>query len=205
MIILTREEIDSLEHLKRVNLINSISGYKSANLIGSADNKGVNNLAVFSSVTHFGSNPPILGMVTRPTSVARHTYDNIKEMGFYTINHIHEDFIEHAHQTSAKYEDGISEFTECGLSPMYGAMHKAPYVVESNIGIGMKFLEEYHIKANGTILILGEIVEIMMSKNYINEEGDLDLNMAGTVAISGLNHYHKPNNIGSFPYARPKK
>lgn len=203
MIILTKEDLDSLEHLNRVNLINSISGYKSANLIGTTDKKGVNNLAIFSSVTHFGSNPPILGMVTRPTSVSRHTYDNLKELGYYTINHVHQDFIEHAHQTSARYDQSKSEFKECGLSPMYGTIHKAPYVVESNIGIGMKYLEEYEIKANGTILIIGEIVEILMTDNFIDKDGNLNLDDAGTVTISGLNHYHKPSKIGSFPYAKP--
>ncbi len=111
----TREQIDNLHHIYKINLINSISGYKSANLIGTKSNDGIPNVAVFSSVVHYGSSPPILGFVLRPTTVNRNTYDNIKENGFYTINHIHEEIIEDAHHTSAKYPANISEFDKTDL------------------------------------------------------------------------------------------
>ena len=55
------EQIENLDKIFRINLINSCSGYKSANLIGSISDNGVKNLAVFSSITHLGSNPPLLG------------------------------------------------------------------------------------------------------------------------------------------------
>ncbi len=51
------EEIDKMDYLYRINLINSCSGFKSANLIGTKSNSGETNVAVFSSVTHLGSNP----------------------------------------------------------------------------------------------------------------------------------------------------
>ena len=83
------KDIDALEKLYRINLINSCSGFKSANLIGSISKKGEENVAVFSSVTHIGSHPPLLGFFCRPTTVTRHTYENIKETGVFTLNHIH--------------------------------------------------------------------------------------------------------------------
>ena len=54
-------QIEKLEKIYRVNLMNSCSGYKSANLIGTISNNGQYNLAVFSSIVHLGSNPPLLG------------------------------------------------------------------------------------------------------------------------------------------------
>ena len=69
----------------KINLINSCSGFKSANLLGSISNEGVSNVAVFSSVIHLGSNPPTLGFILRPTTVPRDTYKNIKESGVFTI------------------------------------------------------------------------------------------------------------------------
>ena len=89
MATITRTDIDAMEKLYRINLINSCSGYKSANLIATQSSDGFTNVAVFSSVTHLGSNPPLLGFVTRPAFVPRNTYENIKETGIYTINHIH--------------------------------------------------------------------------------------------------------------------
>ena len=97
----------------------------------------------------------------RPVSVERHTYYNIKETGFFTINQIHKDIFKQAHQTSARYDKDVSEFDACGLTPEFTEIVKAPYVKESKIKIGLKFLEEHEIKSNGTIFIVGEIIELL--------------------------------------------
>jgi hypothetical protein len=60
-----QKDIASLDHLYRINLINSSSGFKSANLIATKSKEGISNVAVFSSVIHLGSNPPLLGFLTR--------------------------------------------------------------------------------------------------------------------------------------------
>ena len=70
--------IAEMDKIYRLNLINSITGYKSAQLIGTQNNAGATNLAVFSSVIHLGSNPPLIGFILRPTTVPRHTFANLK-------------------------------------------------------------------------------------------------------------------------------
>ena len=79
MTFFTNKDIQEFEHLYKINLVNSLSGYKSANLIGTLSKEGKENLAVFSSVVHLGSSPPILGFILRPTTVPRDTYKNIRE------------------------------------------------------------------------------------------------------------------------------
>ena len=74
-------DLDGLSKIYRLNLINSITGYKSANLIGTQSLNGKTNLAIFSSVIHLGSNPALIGFVLRPTTVPRHTYSNLKATG----------------------------------------------------------------------------------------------------------------------------
>ena len=60
------KQISEFSKVYRLNLINSITGYKPANLIGSKSTKGKTNLAIFSSVVHLGSKPPLIGIITRP-------------------------------------------------------------------------------------------------------------------------------------------
>ena len=72
---MTRDDLDELEQRYRANLINSLSGFKSAVLLGSSDGK-TNNLAIISSVVHVGANPPLLGMIMRPHTVQRDSLDN---------------------------------------------------------------------------------------------------------------------------------
>ena len=201
----TRDQINDLEKIKKINLINSCSGYKSANLIGTISKDGITNVAVFSSVTHLGSNPPTLGFILRPTTVPRDTYKNILESGVFTINHIFENIIEDAHHTSAKYEEVISEFDITGLEDEYYNDCIAPFVKGSPVQMEMKFIEEYHIKSNNVIHIIAEIKNLYVKDDILKEDGFLDLAKGKVAAINGLDAYAIADNNTRFNYQRPKK
>ena len=200
---ITKEEILKFEKLYRADFVNSLSGFKSANLIGTISVEGKTNLAIFNSVIHVGANPPLMGFLMRPVSVERHTYNNIKETGYFTINHINKEIFKQAHQTSASYEKDISEFDACGLTPEYTETIKAPYVKESKIKIGLKFVEENEVKFNGTIFIVGEIQEIILPDEVVLTDGFIDIEKAGTITISGLDSYHETKRIARLSYAKP--
>ena len=201
----TRDQINNLEKIKKINLINSCSGYKSANLIGTISKEGITNVAVFSSVTHLGSNPPTLGFILRPTTVPRDTYKNILESGVFTINHIFENIIEDAHHTSAKYEEVISEFDITGLEDEYYNDCIAPFVKGSPVQMEMKFIEEYHIKSNNVIHIIAEIKNLYVKDDILKKDGFLDLAKGKVAAINGLDAYAIADNNTRFNYQRPKK
>ncbi len=202
---LSINEIEQMDHLYKINLMNSISGYKPANLIATKSNDGVTNVAVFSSVVHYGSSPAILGFVLRPTTVVRNTYDNIKKTGYYTINAISESIIDDAHHTSAKYPSEVSEFDKTNLTEAYKDNFYAPFVAESPLQIGMKFLEEHPIKANGTILILGEVADLYFEKSMLSDDGFLNLSKEKIAAINGLDTYMIADKFKRLSYQRPKK
>ena len=201
-----RISLDDIKHMERryrATLINTITGFKSANLIGTLDTDGLPNVAIFNSCVHIGANPPLIGFIMRPLTVPRQTYENIRALGQYTINHVHVDFYEQAHQSSAKYAKGVSEFEATGLTTEYSDSIKAPYVKESKIKLGMEYVEEYEIKANGTILIIGKILEILIPEQHLEEDGFVDLGKAGSTAVTGLESYFKAELMGRRPYARP--
>ncbi|MFK7953119.1 MAG: flavin reductase family protein [Ekhidna sp.] len=200
---LTRLDIQHLERKKRLNIVNSVSGIKPANLIGTISNAGNTNLAIFSSIFHLGSDPALLGFITRPTGdVPRHSYKNIMENGFFTINQVTTSIIEKAHYTSAKVDRSISEFAKCGLTEEFISDFKAPFVKESNLKLGMKFEEEIPIKINGTILMIGSIEHLIMPDEAVNDKGYINLEQIDAAGISGLNSYYSLSHIESFPYAR---
>jgi flavin reductase (DIM6/NTAB) family NADH-FMN oxidoreductase RutF len=203
---LNKNGIHQLERRKRLNLVNSLTGIKPANLIGTRSLAGEPNLAIFSSVVHLGSDPGLLGFILRPDAeVRRHTYENIKESGFYTINHVHRSFIENAHYTSAKFEKDVSEFKMCRLTEEYLHDFQAPYVQESKLKMGLKFIEELHIAANDTTLIVGEIQHLYIPEEIMDDKGGCDLSLLDDVGISGLNTYYALEKIAWFPYARPNE
>ena len=129
----------------RLNLINSITGYN-RQFDRHKINSGEENVAIFSSITHLGSNPALLHFTLRPNTVPRDTYKNIKENKVFTVNHVTLRQIEQAHHTSAKYDENISEFDQTQLESDYRLDWQAPYVKGSPICLGCRYLNEYLIK-----------------------------------------------------------
>ena len=198
-------DFSELDNLYRINLINSCSGYKSANLLGTISTEGNTNVAVFSSVTHLGSNPPTIGFILRPTTVPRNTYKNIKETGVFTINHIFENIIEDAHHTSAKYPEEISEFDMTNLQIEIKENCMAPFVKNSPIQMQMKFMEEVYIKSNDVLMIVSQIEQLYIQDNLLQEDGFVNLSKGKVATINGLDGYSIPNLKTRFEYQRPKK
>ena len=198
----TSAEINKLERFYRANLINSISGYKPANLFGTFSKSGVPNLALFTSIVNIGANPPLIGFIQRPVGEFSHTYKNIIRSGYYTINHVHESFVENAHFTSAKFPENVSEFKACQLTQEQLAEFNAPFVKESRIKIGMKFVQEFPIELNHTILMIGRIEHLFIQQDAILDDGNVNLTRVKNVCTSGLENYHKVSPLASFPYAQ---
>jgi flavin reductase (DIM6/NTAB) family NADH-FMN oxidoreductase RutF len=192
--------ISKLDRFYRSNLINSITGFKSLNLLGTLDPKGISNLAIFSQVFHVGADPALLGILFRPNQGSLHSLSNIENTGFFTLNHILPEFISKAHWTSAKWE--ISEFEGVGLTEEYLGDFKAPFVKESEIKIGLSFEEKHHLKINGTTLVIGRINVIQIPDSVLSGDGFVNLQSAKSVAGIGLDGYFFENQITRFSYAK---
>ncbi len=202
---INKNQIEQLEKQNKVHLINSLGGFKSVALVGTTDKNGNENLAIFSSFFHIGANPPLIGMIFRPSPPERDSLYNILETGFYTINHINESIYKQAHQTSARYDKSISEFEKTNLKSEYKNDFFAPFVVESNIQLGIEFKEKIEISANNTIMIIGEIIQIYIPENCLHDDGFINLEKANTITCSGLDSYHKTLQLDRLSYAKPHK
>ena len=195
------EDILGFEKRYRTNLINCLAGFKSLNLIGTANAEGVPNLGLYSQVIHVGANPPLQGVLFRPAVVPRHTLENIYATRQFTLNHVHEGFYQKAHWTSARWDE--NEFDAVGLTPEYAVSAKAPYVKESRISALLEFQERHMIQVNQTTLVVGKVLELHIDDGLIGEDGFLDLEGAGSLTVAGLDSYHKTERIARLSYAKP--
>lgn len=85
-----KQEIADSDCITRLKIINSVTGIKPANLTGKICDNGKTNFAVFSSVVHLGSIPPLFGFIAKPqTKKVGHTFQNIGRNSQYTFYHIH--------------------------------------------------------------------------------------------------------------------
>ncbi len=201
----TTKDVSAMESRHRARFINSLSGYKSANLIGTKSHQGHENVSIVSSVFHLGADPALVGFISRPNTTERHTVENIKQTEYYTINAVPLDSVVQAHQTSARYPQHISEFEATKLTPHYSADFYAPYVLESPMRFGVMVREIKHLDINGTDLVIGEIVEIHVEESAIMSDGYIDIESMDIVSVTGLDSYHVSQRLYRLSYAKTDK
>ncbi len=196
-------QLQALDKVFRLNLVNSCTGFKSANLIVTKGTQNL-NVAVFSSVVHLGSDPAMLGFILRPTTVPRNTYKNMLDHGFFTVNHITKAMVEDAHHTSANYPETVSEFDQTNLEPEFDDNFEVPFVKASPVQLYCQYLNSYEIAENNTLFIVAKILNIKAKESILQADGVLNLAAAEVVAINGLSAYAETNLYKSLAYQRPK-
>ena len=91
------------------------------------------------------------------------------------------------------------------MVPEYKNNWYAPYVKDSPISLGCRYLNEYEIKENGCLLIVAAIEQIFIQEDLLMEDGWVDLTKGSVMAINGLDGYTLPQLEKRLEYARPKQ
>ncbi len=199
----TPSDLQAMDRYVRANFVNCLSGFKPAALIVSQDKNGLSNVALFNNMVHLGADPALIGFINRPREATPHTLGNIESTGFYTINHINPSQISAAHQTSAKYPTGVSEFERVELVEQFRPEFSIPFVEGSPAQIGLRLVEIVPIQQNGTYLVIGELQCAFLEEAHVSADGFVDLAEAGAVSTLGLQGYYQPKFIQKEGYARP--
>ena len=91
------EDILGLDQRYRATFMNSISGFKSLQMVATKNSLGKSNIALFNSIFHVGANPPYIGFVVRPNGDQHETLSNILSEKHYTLNNVLESNFAAAH------------------------------------------------------------------------------------------------------------
>jgi len=201
--ILTEADYQGMEKLARVQLATSLPGPKPISLVGTRGLDGRANLAPFSSITHLGSSPLLIGIVTRPATVDRHTLRNILDTKSWTLNQVTETTYQQAHQCSARYPNNVSEFDAAGLTELTYEGITAPFVAQCPIRYALTLEDVIDIPTNNTKLIVGKVTLIDLPDSSLSSAGDLDLSALGSIASTALDTYLSISPLAKLPYAKP--
>lgn len=199
---INRDHISVMEKRFRTTFINSLPGYKCLQLLGTVSEGGITNLGLFNSVFHLGADPALIGMIFRPDGDDHDSLKNIIQTREYTLNNVLPEWFKHAHQTSARFPSGHSEFEPCGFKESYLEDFKAPFVAQSSIQIGLEMRELIDISINNTKMLIGEIVHVSMDDSILESDGNVDHLKAGTVTVTGLDSYFTTSHLGRLAYAK---
>ncbi len=196
--------IKNWDRFYRTHFVNSLSGFKSVSLIGTVNKKGQTNLAIFCNIVHVGADPALIGFINRPIEAAPHTIKNIEATNAYTINHIDVSMIDAAHQTSAKYAAGESEFDAVGLTAEWKTNCQAPFVLESKVKYSLTLVEIIPIAINKTFLVIGALQDVYVEEQILQSDGFLQIEKVHSVCSLGIDGYYETNLLKRLPYAKVK-
>ena len=203
---LDRAGIEGLPQRYRARFVNSLSGFKSANLVGTASSSGASACCMVSSVVHLGSNPALMGVVFRPPGEDAHNYRNLTQSGCFTLSHVTDAFYQQAHQTSARFAKGVSEFEAVGLTPHWHQTDGEPVPSASCGRVSCQDgpdRKEDLLLPNGCRFVMGAVEWVDFDSRAQAEDGFLDLSETGTMCIGGLDAYHTAQRTSRLSYAKP--
>jgi len=198
----TKANWSAWPHRKKVAFINSVSGFRNAFLLSTKSEDGVSNLSLVTNVFHVGAEPALIACLIRPDTVTRDSLNNIRKNKVCTLNHVCEDILEQAHQCSARFDAGVSEFLEVGLNEEESALG-VPYVKESKIKLALKLVEEKSL-VNKTHLLVFSIEEISMPSDIVDDDGCVRCDKVSSIAACGLYEYYSTVKVAKFNYAKVK-
>ncbi len=69
--------------------------------------------------------------------------------------------------------------------------------------MAVQLAQRIDLQVNGTILLIGKILDVYLPDEIVGSDGFIDLEAAGTVTLSGLDAYHHTQKIARLSYAKP--
>ncbi len=106
-----------------------------------------------------------------------------------------------------KHQPGMAEvfrnLRKLVLIEMYRPSCNAPFVANALVKIAMKLEDNIPIPLNGTLLIVGSVMQVDIDASMVGSDGFVALSEAEVLISQGLDAYFVSKAIGRLPYAKP--
>jgi flavin reductase (DIM6/NTAB) family NADH-FMN oxidoreductase RutF len=163
--------------------------------VSSVDAAGVRNLAPFSYFMAITDTPPTIAFSCSAREAGKKdTLRNIEASGEFVVNIVDDDCADRMNLSSGEYPPDVDEFAVTRLTPLPGAVVKAPRVAEAPINMECRAVQVLPVgrKAN---LVIGEIVQWHVRDDvYDPTTGRLDMHAlrpVGRLCGNLYSHIHQ--------------
>lgn len=142
------------------------------------------------------SEPPMCSVSLRPS---RYSYDIMKQSGEFVINLCGEDNLCATDFCGVKSGRDVDKFSACGLTPVAVPGFSAPAIGECPLYLACKVVKVETLGSHD--LFLGEIKQVGVKKELMDENGGIDLRAAKLVAYNHGVYYPLGQALGFFGYS----
>lgn len=170
-------------------------------MVSCGDQKGSKNIITVAWAGTICSDPAMVSISVRPE---RYSYSMIRESGEFVINLTTKDLVYATDWCGVKSGRDVDKWQEMNLTPTYeGKLSYAPAIAESPVNLECRVKDVLELGSHH--MFLGEIVQVMVSEEYMNESGKFELNQTGLVTYSHGEYFLLGEKLGKFGYSVRKK
>ena len=171
-------------------------------MVSCCDKNGNSNIITVAWAGTICTNPPMLSISVRPQ---RYSYHMIKETKEFVVNLTTKELAFATDYCGVKSGKDVDKFKEMKLTKGKSKIVACPMIEESPVNIECKVKDILELGSHHTFI--AEVVNVNVSKKYMNENGKFELNKTGLLAYSHGEYFGLGKSIGTFGWSvkKPEK
>lgn len=186
--------------MARINLKPSTSLYpQPAIMVSCGDFDGQKNIITLAWAGVACSEPPMVTIGVRPQ---RFSYGLIKQSGEFVVNLPGTGLVRETDFCGNISGRTADKFKALGLTPLKGAVVKAPAIAECPVNLECRVREVLHLGSHD--LFVGEVVNIIADERALDGHGRLDLTRISPLAYGGGDYWSLGQRIGVYGFTKKK-
>ncbi len=169
-------------------------------LVSLADREGKPNIITVAWTGTICTNPAMLYISVRPE---RYSHAIIKETGEFVVNLTTEELVKAVDYCGVRSGRDTDKFKDMHLTMLESKKVKAPGIAESPVNIECRVKKIVHLGSHD--MFIAEVVNVRVSKKYMNEKGTFELEKAKPIVYSHGKYLGLGKELGTFGYSVRKK
>jgi flavin reductase (DIM6/NTAB) family NADH-FMN oxidoreductase RutF len=169
-------------------------------LVTCVDTGGEQNIITLAWAGTVCSEPPMVGLGIRPT---RHSHKLIENSKEFVVNIPPTKILKETDYCGVTSGKDTKKFSEIGLNPQQADKVKAPLICECPVNIECILKDKISLGAHD--LFLGEIVQVHIDQNILDEKGKIDFTKADPFVFNVGEYWSIHKKIGTYGFSKQKK
>ena len=168
-------------------------------LVTCLDNEGNPNIITLAWVGTVCSEPPIIAVGIRPT---RYSYGLIKSNKEFVVNIPTTKILRESDYCGVSSGKNVEKFSETKLTKQKAENVKSPLIKECPVNIECKLKEVIPLGAHD--LFLGEIVQVHVDNEILDEKGNIDFKKADPFVFNQGEYWSINKKLGNYGFSNKK-
>ena len=169
-------------------------------LVTCVDSKGTPNIITLAWAGTVCSEPPTVGLGIRPSRYSHKLIKNSKE---FVVNIPPARIVRETDYCGVTSGKNTDKFAETKLTPEQADMVKAPLIRECPVNMECTLKDVVPLGAHD--LFIGEIVQVHMDQDVLDEKGNLDVKKADPFTYNQGEYWSLNKKLGTYGYSKQKK